>query len=155
MRNKQIELLVGVFIVFGFAGLAYLAIQVSGLAFADKQDSYQVVARFDDIGGLTPRAKVAVAGVTIGSVESITFDKELYMALVTMNIDQDIDNLPIDSTASILTSGLLGEKYIGLSIGAEDTFLASGDEVYDTQSALVLENLISQFLFNSTTGDGE
>ncbi|MFT2109784.1 outer membrane lipid asymmetry maintenance protein MlaD [Marinomonas sp. 2405UD68-3] len=153
MRNKQIELLVGVFIVFGFFALAYLAIQVSGLAFSDKKKSYQIVARFDDIGGLTARAKVAVAGVTIGSVESITFDKELYVALVKMNIDQDVDNLPIDSSAAILTSGLLGEKYIGLSIGAEDTFLSPGEEIYDTQSALVLENLISQFLFNSTTGE--
>lgn len=153
MRNKQVELLVGAFVVLGFIALAYLAIQVSGLAFSDKKDSYQVVARFDDIGGLSQRAKVSVAGVTIGSVESIALDKELYMALVTMNIDKDVDNLPVDSAAAILTSGLLGEKYIGISIGAEDTFLTSGDEIFDTQSALVLENLISQFLFNSTSGE--
>ncbi|MCZ2723040.1 outer membrane lipid asymmetry maintenance protein MlaD [Marinomonas sp. 15G1-11] len=153
MRNKQVELLVGAFVVLGFIALAYLAIQVSGLAFSDKKDSYQIVARFDDIGGLSQRAKVSVAGVTIGSVESIALDKELYMALVTMNIDKDVDNLPVDSAAAILTSGLLGEKYIGISIGAEDTFLTSGDEIFDTQSALVLENLISQFLFNSTSGE--
>lgn len=152
MRNKQVELLVGAFVVLGCVALAYLAIQVSGLAFSDKKASYQIVARFDDIGGLTQRAKVSVAGVTIGSVESITLDKELYMALVTMNIDKDVDNLPVDSAAAILTSGLLGEKYIGISIGAEDTYLTTGEEIYDTQSALVLENLISQFLFNSTSG---
>lgn len=153
MRSKRAELMVGCFIVLGIAALVYLAVQVSGLAFSSKKDTYQIVARFDDIAGLTSRAKVSIAGVTVGSVESITFDKELYMALVSMNINSDVDNIPIDSSMAVLTSGLLGEKYLGISIGAEDEMLKDGSEIYDTQSALVLETLISQFLFNS--GDSE
>ncbi len=153
MRSKRAELMVGGFIVLGIVALVYLAVQVSGLAFSSKKDTYQIVARFDDIAGLTSRAKVSIAGVTVGSVESITFDKELYMALVSMNINSDVDNIPIDSSMAVLTSGLLGEKYLGISIGAEDEMLKDGSEIYDTQSALVLETLISQFLFNS--GDSE
>lgn len=153
MRSKRIELAVGAFIVVGIMACVYLAVQVSGLAFSDKKDTYQIVARFDDIGGLSNRAKVTIAGVNIGSVESITLDKDLYMGLVTMNIDADVDNIPTDSSIAILTSGLLGEKYLGLSIGADDEMLTDGDEIFDTQSALVLETLISQFLFKA--GDSE
>ncbi|TDO99891.1 outer membrane lipid asymmetry maintenance protein MlaD [Marinomonas balearica] len=149
MRNKHTELLVGIFIVLGIAAFGYLAIQVSGLAFSDKKDTYTVVARFDDIGGLTERAKVTIAGVTVGEVESITFDKEYFMGLVSMSIHSDIDNISTDSSIAILTSGLLGEKYLGITIGAEDDVLKNGDEIFDTQSALVLENLIGQFLFKS------
>jgi phospholipid/cholesterol/gamma-HCH transport system substrate-binding protein len=149
MRNKRTELFVGCFIVLGILAFVYLAVQVSGLAFAGKKDTYQIVARFDDIGGLSNRAKVTIAGVTVGSVESISFDKELYMGLVKMNVVSEVNNIPTDSSVAILTSGLLGEKYLGISIGAEDDMLAEGDEIYDTQSALVLENLISQFLFKS------
>ena len=152
MRNKQTELLVGFFIVLSFMALAYLAIQVSGLAFSGKKDVYQITAKFDDIGGLTDRAKVTIAGVVVGEVDSIAFDKNLYMADVTLNIFSEVDNIPVDSSIAILTSGLLGEKYLGLSIGAEEETLKDGDQVYDTQSALVLESLISQFLFNSTSG---
>lgn len=153
MRSKRAELMVGCFIVLGIAALVYLAVQVSGLAFSSKKDTYQIVARFDDVAGLTSRAKVSIAGVTVGSVESITLDKELYMALVSININSDVDNIPVDSSVAVLTSGLLGEKYLGISIGAEDEMLKDGSEIYDTQSALVLETLISQFLFNS--GDSE
>ncbi|MEL0613411.1 outer membrane lipid asymmetry maintenance protein MlaD [Marinomonas arenicola] len=152
MRSKRAELLVGCFIVLGLAAFVYLAVQVSGLGFASKKDTYQIVARFDDIGGLSDRAKVTIAGVTVGSVDSITYDKELYMAKVTMNIESDVHNIPDDSSIAILTSGLLGEKYLGISIGADDKMLKNGDEIHDTQSALVLENLISQFLFNKTSG---
>ncbi|MEO9654757.1 outer membrane lipid asymmetry maintenance protein MlaD [Marinomonas sp.] len=153
MRSKHTELLVGSFIVLGLAAFVYLAVQVSGLGFSNNKDTYQVVARFDDIAGLSNRAKVSIAGVTVGDVESITFDKELYMALVTMNIRSDVDNIPTDSSVAILTSGLLGEKYLGITIGADEDVLTGGGEIYDTQSALVLETLISQFLFNS--GDSE
>lgn len=153
MRSKRTELLVGSFIVLGLAAFVYLAVQVSGLGFSSQKDTYQVVARFDDIAGLSNRAKVSIAGVTVGDVESITFDKELYMALVTMNIRADVDNIPTDSSVAILTSGLLGEKYLGITIGADDDVLVDGSEIYDTQSALVLETLISQFLFKS--GDSE
>ncbi|TBR44788.1 outer membrane lipid asymmetry maintenance protein MlaD [Marinomonas agarivorans] len=155
MKSKQLELFVGLFIVLGFASLAYLAIQVSGLGSIGKGDVYQIQARFEDIGGLTERAKVSVSGVTIGEVESIVLDKELYMALVTLNINTDMAVIPVDSAAAILTNGLLGEKYIGISIGAEEEYLKNGDEITDTQSALVLETLISQFLFESTSGDDE
>lgn len=153
MRSKRTELLVGSFIVLGLAAFVYLAVQVSGLGFSNNKDTYQIVARFDDIAGLSNRAKVSIAGVTVGDVESITFDKELYMALVTMNIRTDVDNIPTDSSVAILTSGLLGEKYLGITIGADEDVLTDGGEIYDTQSALVLETLISQFLFNS--GDSE
>ncbi|ETX11784.1 organic solvent ABC transporter substrate-binding protein [Marinomonas ushuaiensis DSM 15871] len=149
MRNKRTELFVGCFIVLGVLAFVYLAVQVSGLAFSGKKDTYQIVARFNDIGGLSDRAKVTIAGVAVGDVESISFDKELYMGLVKMNIVSDVNNIPTDSSVAILTSGLLGEKYLGISIGAEDDVLVEGDEIYDTQSALVLENLISQFLFKS------
>lgn len=155
MKSKQLELFVGFFVVLGFASLAYLAIQVSGLGSLGSSNTYQIQARFDDIGGLTERAKVAVAGVTVGEVESITLDKELYMALVTLNIYSDMKTIPIDSSAAILTNGLLGEKYIGISIGAEEEYLENESEIYDTQSALVLETLISQFLFESTSGESE
>ncbi|TPE52351.1 outer membrane lipid asymmetry maintenance protein MlaD [Maribrevibacterium harenarium] len=150
MRNKHTELLVGIFVILGLSAFAYLAIQVSGLAFSKKDQGYTLIARFDDIGGLTERAKVTIAGVTIGEVKSITFDKEYFMGKVTMSLDADVNNIPVDSSAAILTSGLLGEKYIGISIGAESDVLKDGDEIFDTQSALVLENLIGQFLFNSS-----
>ncbi|RBO82556.1 outer membrane lipid asymmetry maintenance protein MlaD [Marinomonas aquiplantarum] len=153
MRSKRTELLVGCFILLGIAAFVYLAVQVSGLAFSAQKDTYQIVARFDDIGGLTSRSKVTIAGVTVGTVESISFDKELYMGLVKMNINTDVDNIPTDSSIAILTSGLLGEKYLGITIGADEEVLQEGDEIFDTQSALVLENLISQFLFKS--GDSE
>jgi len=135
MRNKRTELFVGCFIVLGILAFVYLAVQVSGLAFSGKKDTYQIVARFDDIGGLSNRAKVTIAGVAVGNVESISFDKELYMGLVKMNIVSDVNNIPTDSSVAILTSGLLGEKYLGISIGAEDDVLIEGDEIYDTQSA--------------------
>ncbi|AEF55010.1 outer membrane lipid asymmetry maintenance protein MlaD [Marinomonas posidonica] len=153
MRSKRTELLVGCFILLGVAAFVYLAVQVSGLAFSAKKDTYQIVARFDDIGGLTSRSKVTIAGVTVGTVESISFDKDLYMGLVKMNINTDVDNIPTDSSIAILTSGLLGEKYLGITIGADEEVLQEGGEIFDTQSALVLENLISQFLFKS--GDSE
>lgn len=153
MKSKQLELMVGLFVILGFAALAYLAIQVSGLSGSSSKDVYQIQARFDDIGGLTQRAKVSIAGVTVGEVESIVLDKELYMALVTFNIYSDVQNIPTDSSLAILTNGLLGEKYVGVSIGAEEEYLIQDGEIYDTQSALVLENLISQFLFESTQGD--
>lgn len=154
MRNKRTELFVGCFIVLGVLAFVYLAVQVSGLAFTGKKDTYQIMARFDDIGGLTSRAKVTIAGVAVGNVESISFDKELYMGLVKMNINSDVNNIPSDSSVAILTSGLLGEKYLGISIGAEEDMLTDGSELYDTQSALVLETLISQFLFKSDDSEG-
>ncbi|SBT18618.1 putative phospholipid ABC transporter-binding protein MlaD [Marinomonas gallaica] len=149
MKDKKAGLLVGIFMLLGVAAFIYLAMQVSGLAFNDKTQGYTIQARFDDIGGLTDRAKVTIAGVTVGQVESIEYDKEYYMAKVVMTIFSEVDNIPTDSSVAILTSGLIGEKYLGISIGAEEEVLQDGGELYDTQSALVLENLIGQFLMNA------
>lgn len=149
MKDKKAGLLVGIFMLLGVAAFIYLAMQVSGLAFNDKTQGYTIQARFDDIGGLTDRAKVTIAGVAVGQVESIEYDKEYYMAKVVMTIFSEVDNIPTDSSVAILTSGLIGEKYLGISIGAEEEVLKDGGELYDTQSALVLENLIGQFLMNA------
>ena len=136
--------------VAGFAALIFLALKVSGLTLDAAEESYEVSARFENIGGLTIRAKVTMAGVVIGRVSNIYLDKEDFVGVVEMEIYNQFDNLSIDSTASILTAGVLGEKYIGIVVGAEDDNLTDGDEIEDTQSALVLEDLISKFLFNKT-----
>ena len=136
--------------VAGFAALIFLALKVSGLTLDAAEESYEVSARFENIGGLTIRAKVTMAGVVIGRVSNIYLDKEDFVGVVEMEIYNQFDNLSIDSTASILTAGVLGEKYIGIVVGAEDEYLTGGDEIEDTQSALVLEDLISKFLFNKT-----
>lgn len=132
--------------LIGFAALVFLAMKVSGLTLAVQQESYKVIAKFENIGGLTERAKVTLAGVNIGRVSQINLDAEGYVADVEMEIDTAVNNLPIDSTAAILTAGLLGEKYIGLSVGAETDYLKEGDIIEDTQSSLVLEELIGSFL---------
>ena len=111
-------------------------------------DTYSVYASFENVGGLVVRSKVSIAGVEVGQVAEISYDKDSYDARVRMEIDARVDNISVDSTASILTEGLLGGKYVGLSIGAEDEFLADGDEFTDTQSAIILEELIGQFLLN-------
>lgn len=150
MRIRTLEISVGAFMVAGFAALIFLALKVSGLTLEAAEESYEVSARFENIGGLTVRAKVTMAGVVIGRVSNIYLDKEDFVGVVEMEIYNQFDNLSIDSTASILTAGVLGEKYIGIVVGAEDEYLADGDEIEDTQSALVLEDLISKFLFNKT-----
>jgi len=132
-----------------FACLAVLALQVSGLSPRQELDSYTVYAVFDNIGGLNPRSKVTIAGVTVGRVTSITLDRDYFQGLVEMELQGDLDTLTTDTTAAILTSGLLGEQYVGLITGADDVYLADGDLIEDTQSALVLEDMIGQFLFNS------
>jgi len=150
MRIRTLEISVGAFMVAGFAALIFLALKVSGLTLDAAEESYEVTARFENIGGLTVRAKVTMAGVVIGRVSNIYLDKEDFVGVVEMDIYNQFDNLSIDSTASILTAGVLGEKYIGIVVGAEDEYLAEGDEIEDTQSALVLEDLVSKFLFNKT-----
>jgi phospholipid/cholesterol/gamma-HCH transport system substrate-binding protein len=150
MRIRTLEISVGAFMVAGFAALIFLALKVSGLTLEAAEESYEVTARFENIGGLTVRAKVTMAGVVIGRVSNIYLDKEDFVGVVEMEIYNQFDNLSIDSTASILTAGVLGEKYIGIVVGAEDENLAEGDEIEDTQSALVLEDLVSKFLFNKT-----
>jgi phospholipid/cholesterol/gamma-HCH transport system substrate-binding protein len=151
MRN--IELMVGGFMVMGIVALVLMALRVSGLSMDAAGETYTIKARFENLGGLTDRAKVSLAGVTIGRVTNISLDQEWYAAVVEMEIDKSMDTLPIDTSASILTAGLLGEKYIGLSVGAEIDYMQDGDWVQDTQSAVVLEELISRFLFNKAEGE--
>jgi phospholipid/cholesterol/gamma-HCH transport system substrate-binding protein len=148
MKTRTLELAVGGFLIAGLLALAFLAIKVSGLTFAAPADSFLLNARFDNVSGLTVRAKVTVGGVLIGRVTGIRLDPESNRAIVEMAINGDVQGLTTDTTAAILTSGLLGEKYIGLEPGADDTELKPGDIIRDTQSALVLENLIGKFLSN-------
>lgn len=149
MRIRAVEISVGVFLLAGMLALLLLALRVSGLTVANSADTYKLVAHFDNISGLTTRAKVTMAGVTVGKVVAIDFDTETYTGKVSMEMQSRVNNLPIDTTASILTAGLLGEKYISLSVGGEDEVLKDGDVIYDTQSSLVLEELIGKFLMNS------
>jgi len=148
MTTRWIEISVGAFVVA--AGLAFLvlALKVSGLDYnSDDKSTYTVYAHFNNVGGLKPRAKVTMAGVTIGRVASIEIDSEWYDAKVTLKINNSMaDKLSEDTSAMILTSGLLGENYIGLIVGAEEDMIADGGEIKDTQPALVLEDLIGKFL---------
>ena len=152
MRMRYIELSVGVFMALGLLALVLMALRVSGLAYDGGGEGYKVKARFENLGGLTERAKVSMSGVTIGRVTKIYLDPEWYSAVVEMEIDASMPPLSSDTTAAILTSGLLGEKYIGLTVGAEDENLGEGSWIEDTQSALVLEELISRFMLNATGG---
>jgi phospholipid/cholesterol/gamma-HCH transport system substrate-binding protein len=152
MRMRNVEFMVGGFMVVGIIALVLMAFRVSGLSTDAVGDTYTIKARFENLGGLTDRAKVSLAGVTVGRVTNVTLDKEYYAAVVEMEIDSSMNVLPSDTSAAILTAGLLGEKYIGLSVGAEMDYLKEGDWVQDTQSAIVLEELISRFLFNKAEG---
>lgn len=146
MRMRTIEISVGVFILAGMFALVLLALKVSGLSLTGNSQTYELYAEFDHVGSLTHRAKVAMAGVTIGRVVGIELNKQTYMARVTMAIDSNVDNIPVDSTAAIETAGLLGEKYVGISIGGATEYLRPGELFDDTQSAIVLEDLIGKFM---------
>ena len=147
MNRSTIDLWVGLFVVAGLAGLLFLALKVGNLATFSTNDTYQVHAKFANIGGLKVRAPVKSAGVVVGRVADVRFDTESYEAIVAMNIDTSYP-FPRDTTAKILTSGILGEQYVGLEAGGDGVMLKNGDRLRLTQSAVVLENLISQFLFN-------
>ena len=147
MNRSTIDLWVGVFVAAGFGGLLFLALKVGNLASFSTADTYQVNARFANIGGLKERGPVKSAGVVVGRVAGIRFDGETYEAMVTMNLDAKFQ-FPRDTTAKILTSGILGEQYVGLEAGGDGVMLKNGDRLRLTQSAVVLENLISQFLFS-------
>jgi phospholipid/cholesterol/gamma-HCH transport system substrate-binding protein len=150
MNRSTIDLWVGVFVVAGAAALLFLAMKVGNLASFSNNQTYQVYARFGNIGGLKARAPIKSAGVVVGRVADIRFDNDAYEAVVTMNIDVNY-SFPRDTTAKILTSGILGEQYLGLEAGGDGVMLKSGDRLRLTQSAVVLENLISQFLFNKAS----
>jgi len=147
MNRSTIDLWVGAFVVAGLAGLLFLSLKVANLASFSSSDTYQIQAKFANIGGLKERGPVKSAGVVIGRVAGIRFDPESYEAIVTMNLEAKYQ-FPRDTTAKILTSGILGEQYVGLEAGGDGVMLKQGDRLRLTQSAVVLENLISQFLFN-------
>jgi phospholipid/cholesterol/gamma-HCH transport system substrate-binding protein len=147
MERKTIDLWFGAFVAAGFAALLVLALKVGNLGAERPADTYKVEARFDNIGGLKVRGPVRSAGVLVGRVAELHFDNERYQASVTLALDKRYQ-FPKDTSAAILTSGLLGETYIGLEAGGEAKMLAEGDRIQISQSAVVLEKLISQFLFS-------
>ncbi|MYM63090.1 outer membrane lipid asymmetry maintenance protein MlaD [Pseudomaricurvus sp. HS19] len=153
MYSRKIEIVVGAFILLGMVALAFLAIQVSGLSVKSAaRDTYQVTAKFNNVGGLTPRAKVSIAGVTVGQVTAIRLDPLSVRAEVVMAIDNDVDYLTSDSIAAIKTAGVLGEQYVSIAVGGAPDVLEDGGAITDTQSALVLEDLVGKML---TTMGGE
>jgi phospholipid/cholesterol/gamma-HCH transport system substrate-binding protein len=154
--SRTTEILVGLFVALGLIALFFVAMQVSNLAsLRAAQGSYTITARFANIGGLKVRAPVSVAGVKVGRVDRIGFDKKTFEAIVEMRIDPAYDTLPEDTSASILTAGLLGEQYVGLSPGGSEDTLKEGGEVELTQSAIVLEQVISRFLFSKAESGSE
>ncbi|MFP4147480.1 MAG: outer membrane lipid asymmetry maintenance protein MlaD [Halorhodospira sp.] len=146
MSQRLVEIWVGVFVAVGLGALLVLALQVSGLTELRQEPGYRVTAKFDNIGSLREKAPVSMAGVRVGRVESTGLDPETHQATVRMRIDKRFDSIPADSTAAIYTAGLLGEQYIGLEPGWEDEALGDGDQIQDTQSAVVLERIIGQFI---------
>ncbi len=154
MSRRLLDLWVGFFVAVGFAGVLFLALRVGNLSSANFAETYQLSARFDNIGGLKVRGPVKSAGVVVGRVSEIRFDPQAYEALVTLTIDSRYQ-FPKDTFASILTAGLLGEQYIGLDAGGDEKMLSPGDVLAKTQSAVVLEKLISQFMFNKASETSE
>jgi len=148
INRKSLELWVGLFVAAGILALAMLAFKVGNLTSADVMNSYKVSGLFDNVGGLKVKAAVTMAGVRIGRVSAIAFDNKTYQALVTMDIDGRYQNIPKDSSAAILTSGLLGDQYIGIEPGGDEASLKNGDRFLRTQSALLLEKLVGQVIFN-------
>ncbi|RBA24884.1 outer membrane lipid asymmetry maintenance protein MlaD [Herminiimonas fonticola] len=151
MQRKSLDLWVGLFVLLGAAALLFLALKAGNMSsLLSFEKNYTVISRFDNVGGLKPRAPVKSAGVVVGRVAEIRFDDKSYQATVTLDIESRYQ-FPKDTSAKILTSGLLGEQYIGLEAGGDSANLAAGDRITMTQSAMVLENLISQFLFSKAT----
>jgi phospholipid/cholesterol/gamma-HCH transport system substrate-binding protein len=153
MSKKGIEIMVGGFVLLGLAALLFLALKAANLASFGEQQGYRVTAKFDNIGGLKARAPVRSAGVTVGRVTSINLDATTFQGVVTMEIANNVQ-FPRDSSAKILTAGLLGDQYIGIEAGGDEKNLAAGDVIRQTQSAIVLENLIGQLIFNRAADAG-
>ena len=150
MNRLSLDLWVGFFVAIGLASLLFLALKVGNLSTASSGETYRLEARFDNVGSLKVRAPVKSAGVVIGRVSEIHFDPDNYVALVNVRIDARY-KFPRDTFATIMTSGLLGEQYIGLEVGGEQEMLKNGDTIKKTQSAVVIEKLISQFMFNKAS----
>ncbi|MDO9385746.1 MAG: outer membrane lipid asymmetry maintenance protein MlaD [Thiobacillus sp.] len=146
MNRTVLDLWVGLFVVAGIAALLFLALKVGSMNTVGASDSYEVAARFDNIGGLKPRAPIKSAGVVVGRVADIHFDNETYEAVVTLRLDNRYA-FPKDTSAAIMTSGLLGEQYVGLEAGGDSRMLKNQDQIFITQSAVVLENLIGRFMY--------
>lgn len=154
-NNRSLEIMVGLFLVLGFLAALFMALQAANLgSFSFGNKTYAVTADFDNIGGLKPRAAVKSAGVVVGRVRSIAFDPQTFQARVTMDMDARYP-FPDDSSAKILTAGLLGEQYVGIEAGADEENLKEGSRIKRTQSAVVLENLISQFLYSKAEDGGK
>ncbi len=153
MTREKTDFWVGLFVLLGIVALAFLALRAGNLSSFSFAPTYKVQAHFDNLGGLKVRAPVKSSGVVVGRVAALSFDNERYQALVTLDIESQFE-FPTDSSASILTSGLLGEQYIGLTPGGEEKMLVSGSTITYTQSAVVLEELISKFLYSSASDQG-
>jgi phospholipid/cholesterol/gamma-HCH transport system substrate-binding protein len=153
MQRSKNDVWVGLFVLIGAVAILFLALQSANLLSLSFQKTYQVTAKFDNVGGLKPKAAVRSAGVVVGRVEKMVFDDKTFQARVTLALESRYA-FPKDSSLKILTSGLLGEQYLGMEPGADDKVLAAGDTISSTQSALVLESLISQFLFSKAADSG-
>ncbi len=153
MNREKTDFWVGLFVLLGLIALAFLALRAGNLSSFSFAKTYQISAKFDNLGGLKPRAPIKASGVVVGRVGSIAFDNTEFKAVVTLDMDEHY-KFPADTSASILTSGLLGEQYIGLTAGGDDKDLQSGSTITYTQSAVVLEELISKFLYNTASKDG-
>lgn len=155
MYQRSLEIVVGLFVLAAIAALVFLATRVASQDSTSLADGYAITASFDNVGGLTVKAPVSMAGVKIGRVTDISIDRDDYTAVVTMRIGKRYDNLPKDTVGAILTSGLLGAQYVGLEPGGEEKYLQDGDKLIITQSAVVLEQLIGEMLFNQAgSGNG-
>ena len=154
MQKRSIDLMVGLFVLLGFLALVFLTLKAANLGAFTGGATYSLVANFDNIGGLKPRAPVKSAGVVVGRVGAISFDQKRFQAEVVLDMDQRY-HFPKDSSVKILTAGLLGEQYLGIEPGGDTEDLANGDRVSMTQSAVVLENLIGQFLYGKAAEGGE
>jgi phospholipid/cholesterol/gamma-HCH transport system substrate-binding protein len=155
MTSRKIEIMVGFFVAAAIAAFFMLAMNVSNMSSYAVGKSYDLTARFDNIGGLKVRSPVSAGGVRIGRVKEINYNTETYEAVVVMSIEEKYNKFPIDTAASIFTSGLLGEQFVGFEPGAEEEFLKDGDVIDLTQSAIVLEQIIGQFLYSKAGGDDE
>ncbi|KHD06152.1 ABC transporter substrate-binding protein [Candidatus Thiomargarita nelsonii] len=155
--RRTVEIWVGIFIALGFAALLMLSMKVSHLGNVFAKEGYSVIAKFDNIGGLKVKSAVKMGGVRIGRVANIRFDDETYQAVATLHIEPQYRKIPIDTSASILTAGLLGEQYIGLEAGAEDIYLENNNQLDPglAQSAVILEKLIGQLLYSMATNSTE
>jgi phospholipid/cholesterol/gamma-HCH transport system substrate-binding protein len=149
--SRTIDISTGLFVLLGFAAILFLVTQITNREFTLNSTAYRLRAEFENVGGLKAGAPVSMAGVTIGRVEGIRYDQKLYKAVATLRIDGRYDEIPNDSDASILTAGLLGGQYVGLSPGGSEEYFKDGDRIEFVQDAVVLENLISKYLFNSAS----